>query len=226
MPKSFLRNSNYKYILIILGFVVAGACNVLAMAQREETVPDVDMTNINLLTEPGGIAEVDISQETPGWAAYQSKQMTLEYPSEINLRTLEARLRSRSFSVSTLEKDLFANPAYAIEKRIIARLETILLRVEQILAMSPRIDIKIKVFRTRAELNNEYWIMFKETHDYKSFYVDRYKTIYTSLEDISDSVISHEMGHAIIDSYFSATPPPKVAELLATYVDEHLDDSY
>ena len=59
---------------------------------------------------------------------------------------------------------------------------------------------------------------------YQAFYIYQYMTIYTSEESISDSVMSHEMAHAVIDSYFSANPPPKVAEILATYVDVHLEE--
>jgi hypothetical protein len=84
--------------------------------------------------------------------------------------------------------------------------------------------IKIKIFRTRKELNDEYSKIFAATEDIKSFYIYKYNTIYVSEEDISDSVIAHEMGHAIIDHYFSVIPPEKVRELLASYVDLHLAD--
>ena len=43
------------------------------------------------------------------------------------------------------------------------------------------------------------------------------------MQDISDSVMAHEMAHAVIDNYFNVIPPEKTAELLATYVDSHLE---
>ncbi|MDD5130152.1 MAG: hypothetical protein PHS66_03755 [Candidatus Omnitrophica bacterium] len=157
------------------------------------------------------------------WLSYGSSQVTFLYPSDINLRRLEARLRTRYFSVSSTERDLFTNPAYPVEKRILARLESVLLRTEQVLAMYPPMDLKIKIFRTREELSQEHVRLTGSLQRYKSFYVHGFETIYSSMQDISDSVIAHEMAHAVIDHYFRVPPPEKAAELLATYVDSHLE---
>ena len=84
-------------------------------------------------------------------------------------------------------------------------------------------ELKIKIFRNREELSQEYTRLFGATQRYKSFYIHSLETIYTSMQDISDSVIAHEMAHAVIDNYFQVIPPEKTAELLATYVDSHLE---
>ncbi len=158
-----------------------------------------------------------------GWLSYKAGQMTIIYPTDINLKKLEARLRSRWFTVSSTEKDLYSNQTYPIEKRIIARLESILLRTKQVLTMYPNVELKIKVFRNREELSQEYLRLLGTLQRYKSFYIHGFETIYSSMQDISDSEIAHEMAHAIIDSYFRVIPPEKTAELLATYVDSHLE---
>jgi hypothetical protein len=186
--------------LMIMGIVMAGAWNI-ALAE-EQAIPAL---------------------EDAGWVTYKDKQIILMYPADINLKRLEARLRSRYFHVSAIEKDLFTNPAYDVQERIMARLESILLRAKQLLAMYPDFSVKLKVFRNRAELSDEYFRIFNSVEKYKSFYVHALGTIYTSMQDVSDSEISHEMSHAVIDHYFSVLPPSKVAELLATYVDSHLE---
>jgi hypothetical protein len=172
-----------------------------------------------------GDAFVNAENETaPEWVSCKNNQITIVYTSDINLRRLEARLRSRYFSVSAVERELFTNPTYSIENRIISRLESILMRTEQILAMNPSsMEIKIKIFRNRRELSQEYVSLFGAVQNYKSFYIHSQDTIYTSMQDISDSVMSHEMAHAVIDNYFQVVPPEKTAELLATYVDSHLE---
>jgi len=85
-------------------------------------------------------------------------------------------------------------------------------------------EIKVKIFKDRAGLSEEYYRIFNERRDYKAFYINQYETIYISEEDIADNVIAHEMGHAVSDHYFSVIPPEKIRELLATYVDLHLDE--
>ncbi len=157
------------------------------------------------------------------WITLKENQVTLIYPSDINLRRLEARLRTRYFSVSATEKDLFSNPAYPVERRILSRLESILLRTEAVLAMYPSMELKIKIFHNREELSREHSRLTGALQRYKSFYVHGFETIYSSMQDISDSVISHEMAHAVIDHYFRVPPPEKAAELLTTYVDSHLE---
>jgi Zn-dependent peptidase ImmA (M78 family) len=84
--------------------------------------------------------------------------------------------------------------------------------------------LKIKIFRDREELNNEYYKIFMQRADLKSFYIHKYRTIYTCETDISDSVIAHELGHAVCDHYFLVIPPEKVREMLASYVDAHLEE--
>lgn len=158
-----------------------------------------------------------------GWLSYKAGQITIIYPVDINLKKLEARLRSRWFTVSSTERDLYSNQDYPIEKRILARLESVLLRTKQILTMYPSIELKIKIFRNRDELSREYLRLLGTSQRYKSFYVHGFETIYSSMQDISDSEIAHEMAHAIIDNYFRVIPPEKTAELLATYVDSHLE---
>jgi len=160
----------------------------------------------------------------PVWISSRNNQVTLLYTSDINLRKLEARLRTRYFSVSAAERDLFTNPSYNTEKRIVSRLESILLRTEQVLAMYPSsLELKIKIFRNREELNQEHLRLLGSMQRYKSFYIHGFETIYTSMQDISDSVISHEMAHVVMDNYFNVIPPEKTAELLATYVDSNLE---
>lgn len=188
--------------LIVAGFVLTG-CQALFGSSS---------TNTNS------------KEEAPKWISCKSNQITLSYTSDINLRRLEARLRTRYFSVSAVERNLFTNSSYNIEKRIISRLESILLRTEQVLAMDPPfMEIEIKIFSNRRELSREYLSIFGTVQSYKSFYIHSLGTIYTSMQDISDSVISHEMAHAVIDNYFRVIPPDKIAEYLATYVDSHLE---
>lgn len=190
------------FSLIIMGFILTG-CQTLS---------------------PDTLVGVKMKEKTTQWVTSKSNRIILFYPSDINLKRLEGRLHSRWFSISPVEREMFMNSSYSIEERIIARLESILLRVEQILGMKPHsMEIKIKIFRDRRELCGEYSTIFCTTQNYKSFYIHGLETIYSSMQDISDSVIAHEMAHAVIDNYFKVIPPEKTAELLATYVDSHLE---
>lgn len=193
-------------LIMIAGFVLPG-CG--ASAAFGADTPE---------TEPAAV-------RASAWLEYEGSRITLLCSPEVNMRRLEGRLRSRWFTVSAAERDLSTNPAYSVEQRILARLESILLRVEQVLGMDvPSLRLKIKVYMTRDALSVECMRMYGTSERYRSFYVRALETIYTSMQDVTDSQIAHEMAHAVIDDYFKVIPPERTAEFLATYVDSHLED--
>ena len=159
-----------------------------------------------------------------GWKFFDSAYFTVEYSPSVNLKKVEKKLRKRGIffipgtnpKISSLE---------TTEDKIAYRLDILFGKAKDVLDMRPRIKkIKIKIFKNQNDLDQGYYGIFKESRHYKSFYVYRYNTIYTCEDNISDSVMAHEMGHAIVDHYFVVRPPEDVRELLAQYVDLHLED--
>ena len=175
-------------------------------------------------TDAGIAAGAAESQTAPKaeWQSVEGRYFTVYYRPEANLRSIERKLKKRGYYTTwgrTLDDAL--NP----EEKIAARMDMLLEKVKAILDMYPRTSkIAVRIFADREELNGEYLKIFKKSEDYRSFYVNKYKTIYTSEDDISDSVMAHEMGHAVVDHYFSIIPPAKISEVLASYVDVHLDE--
>ncbi len=191
-------------IIILAGFVFLGYSPLCAGATQE--------------TEQAAVF-------SPAWQEYKGDRIILACSPDVSLRRLEGRLRSRWFTVSAAERDRYTNKVYSVDQRILARLESILLRVEQVLGMDlPSLKIKIKVYATRDALTTECLRLYGTADCYRSFYVHGLETIYTSMQDVSDSQIAHEMAHAVIDEYFNVIPPERTAEFLATFVDSHLED--
>lgn len=159
-----------------------------------------------------------------GWSKVSSAYFTVYYRPDANLKRIFGRIDTRAFSVLH-NPPVPASVLSGIEDRIAYRLDMLFTRVKEILDMfPPGIHVNIKIFKNRKEVNNEFCRLARSAQECRSFYIYSHNTIYTSEQDISDSVIAHEMTHALVDHYFSATPPGKVAEILATNVDLHLDD--
>ncbi|MFA5146601.1 MAG: hypothetical protein WC515_04430 [Candidatus Omnitrophota bacterium] len=156
------------------------------------------------------------------WRSTESEFFTIYYRPDASLKSMDRKLRRRGYYMSWgRSSEVLPGSGASIARRM----DSIFGRVEEVLDMYPRnMHIKIRIFRDREELSEEYNRIFHKSAHFKSFYVHKHETIYTSEEDISDSVISHEMGHAIVDHYFAIIPPPKIRELLASYVDTHLDE--
>jgi hypothetical protein len=165
-----------------------------------------------------------VEPSTDGWISIQGQSITIWCLPDANLRKLEARLRTRDVPMNQEYRALLSNHSLSIEDRLKARIEIILLRVEDILGMDPKdLHVKIRIFKTRQEMNDAYAWMFNEQANFKSFYMHYFRSIYSNEQDFLDSVMAHELGHAVIDHYFSVPPPTRMAELMATYVDAQLD---
>lgn len=154
------------------------------------------------------------------WISADSNYFTIYYRPSADLKRIDSQIQQRTL--------YFDQPvAYGettAEQRIAMRLDKLFNRVKEVLGMYPKIQkVKIKIFKNRAELREEYFRIFNKEENFRSFYINEYNTIYTSESDIDDSVIIHEMAHVIIDHYFAVTPSEKASEILASYVDLHLE---
>ncbi|MDD5165856.1 MAG: hypothetical protein PHQ57_00495 [Candidatus Omnitrophica bacterium] len=164
----------------------------------------------------------DSQQDTSSWFTIRSSYFTIYYEPGVNLKRVLSRISSRGiYTRFTPKPDSLAD----IEDRISYRMDLILERVKEVLDIYPSVtNIQIKIFKDRKGLQDEYYGITLRSAPMKSFYVHSYNTIYTNEYDISDSVIAHEMGHAMVDHYFQVVPSEKMGEMLATYVDIHLDE--
>ena len=162
------------------------------------------------------------SDAQPGWTAIESGYFTIYTSPDAGLRRIDKRITKRAFYFGQ-ETMSGGNP---IGEKIAYRMDYLFKRACDMLGIYPKgKKIKIKIAGSRDELQKIYSGIFgKEADDIKSFYIHKHCCIYTSEEDITDSVLVHEMAHAIIDNYFAVVPPPEMGEILASYVDMHLDD--
>jgi len=151
----------------------------------------------------------------------KTTSFTIFYEPDVNLKTIRSKLNRRRFYISGSKKP---GKLDSVEEKISYRLNMLFARVKETLDMYPiNIHCKVKIFKSRKKVQNEFKKYANRKAKVKSFYLHRYKTIYMSQDDISDSVMAHEMAHFIIDHYFMIRPPEKVNEMLAIYADSHLD---
>jgi len=166
-------------------------------------------------------ASDNAASRVPDWNSFETNYFKVYYKPGADLRGIERHLRKRWFYFREGQGYYGTD----IESKVAYRLDMLFNKAQDILDMHPGVKkIMIKIFDNRGELNDEYYKIFYVAQNFKSFYIHARKTIYTSEEDISDSIMIHEMGHAIVDHYFSVLPPSKAGEVLASYVDAHLED--
>lgn len=166
------------------------------------------------------VSSSESAPDIPAWNSIESNFFVIYYHPAANLKRIERELNRRPIYFDQAAR----YGETTVSQEICYRLDKLFNRVKEILNMYPKIQkVSIKIFKNRSELNEEYLKIFGKQGDLSSFYIDKYNTIYTSESDITDSVMIHEMAHVIVDSYFSVIPPESVGEILASYVDVHLE---
>ncbi|MCK5707910.1 MAG: hypothetical protein KAI43_09670 [Candidatus Aureabacteria bacterium] len=156
------------------------------------------------------------------WIIFKSSHFTVYCNPTANLKRIERKLRKRKFYITGLKNSDYSRN---IQDKIGYRLDRLFVRAKQILDMNPRIKkIHLKIFKNRKEVKEEFFKIYRIRRRVKSFYVYKFNTIFISEQDITDSVVAHEIGHALTDHYFVVIPPLKVREMLASYVDLHLEE--
>ncbi len=148
-----------------------------------------------------------------------TRYATVYYDREEQLRDFNQRISVKR--LSALKKD--ANiPATGDEVRY--KLDSLIEKVELLLHICPR-DLKfdIKLVNTSAEVQEYYKNKYGIKSDYIAFYSPNNKTVFFSVSDIGNSVLAHELTHVIVDLYFTNRPSAVIQEILAHFVETHIE---
>lgn len=170
------------------------------------------------------------SQEGPGggvedWAVVESSYATIFVDTDVDLGNLVKRIDVSFARYDPIEKRLFLDRGISDSERLANKIDIIVRKARKILDMHPQgFHVNIRVYETEEDMWNIYENIFKERKEYMAFYIHKFQTVYIPSDNVSESVLAHEIGHSIIDSYFGILPPEKIRELLACYVDVHLKD--
>ena len=162
--------------------------------------------------------------QSAGWRIIDSDHCTVMLHPDVNLEKVNKKVNVRFHS---LDNGAFSPKYKSIESQIGEKVDRIFKKVERVLDMYPnKIHLNIKIFRTQAQLDEEYGKIFGHNDGVLriSYYIHKYTTIFTTELAIREGILAHEMGHAIADHYFLVSPSERIKELLAQYAEIHLEE--
>jgi hypothetical protein len=104
-------------------------------------------------------------------------------------------------------------------------LDAAVLRVETVLGLVPE-DLHFTILLTPSaeEVRKIYSARYGRDTDYVAFYAPEAKTIFISVADARPGILIHEITHAVLDQYFLIPPSAAVQEILAHFVELHIDN--
>ena len=166
------------------------------------------------------------AQADTEWRSFESKHCTVLYHPDVDLKKVNNKIKTEPYD-AFLSGRFYSPGDLSVERQLADKLESLFQKVKEILDMYPRkIHLTIKIYKDQSQLDNAYFETFNypNARQLISYYVHKYTTVYTTQQVVSQGVMAHEMGHAVIDHYFLILPPEKIKELLAQYVEIHLND--
>jgi hypothetical protein len=150
----------------------------------------------------------------------KTQYATVVYEKEEQLRTF-----NREVSLGSLSYLLRNRKSITVEDEVRNKLDVIIDKVQTILDMYPGgLNFRIILLSTDAEVRKAYRDRYGSSVDYIAFYAPRDKTVFISVADIRLGVLAHELAHVVINHYFLNSPPRKINEVLAQFVETHLKD--
>ena len=164
------------------------------------------------------VSKLDISATTIAGKVLETKYLTIIYENDQLLHDFHASIRKRGVSVPSDRK---SSETLAEEAK--NTVNALVENVEMILDMyPPSLKASIKLLPSNSDVQKIYMDKYNKESDFVAFYSTGDKTIYVSVSDILVRILAHELAHAVIDHYFEVTPPVKIHEVLAQYVEREL----
>lgn len=158
------------------------------------------------------------------WKTIESKYCCIVCHPDVDVEKLNEKIEIRFYDIDWTR---YSSKNRSVEEQLAEKIDCIFRKVEKILDMYPRkIHLMVKIYSSQAQLDDAYVQIFgyADGKQRTSYYVHKYTTVYTTEQVISQNVLAHELGHAVVDHYFLILPPEKIKELLSQYVENHLED--
>jgi len=150
----------------------------------------------------------------------KTRNASVIYEKEDLLRKFNRNVRLGSLSYAARNRT-----SITVEDEVRNKVDVILDRVKAVLAMFPgNLNFTIILLQSDTDVQKVYTGKFGKKVDFISFYAPRDKTVYISVDDVRLGVLAHELAHVVIDFYYETPTPVKIHEVLAQFVESHLED--
>lgn len=151
----------------------------------------------------------------------QGRYVTLHYTSRELLRACNDELDLGR----KLDRQIQKRNIVTVEDEVLAKLDTIMEKVEVVLDMFPaNLRINVVLLASAGDVSRVFAQKYGKRANHIAYYSLSEDTIYVSVENARLEVIAHEMGHAIVDHYFTERPPYNIHELMAQFAEKHITD--
>lgn len=143
-----------------------------------------------------------------------------------NIEDMNTLNDSIDFAAKNSLASLFSSSdAQSVEGELVRKIDLLFEKVQAILDMRKEMKkVRVRVFSNSDQLHEAYEKIYKQKCSVRGWYLYEFDTVFLNVQDVHAGMLAHELGHAVIDHFFAVRPPRSTAEILAVYVDMHLNE--
>lgn len=161
----------------------------------------------------------------------ETKYLTLKYENALDLKRFDEKIEFSPdpsnfshFSNANRPGDANRSGESADEKKMANKLDALVEKVQLILDMRKPINITVRIYPDEIALHSAYFEIYQKKKQLRAWYTFESNTIHVNAQDLFSGMLAHEIAHAIVDNFLYVKPPRATAEILARYVDRHLNE--
>lgn len=156
------------------------------------------------------------------WQTVKTKYLNLHFQSDRDLKKFDRKIKPVE-NLGSFSNFSSGSAAQGPHREMIRKLDNLVEKVQLILDMKKPVRVNVRIYPDKESLSEAYFQIYKKKSDIRAWYLFEYNTIYLQVDDLFAGMLAHEIAHAIVDHYLDVRPPRATAEILARYVDAHLN---
>ena len=112
-----------------------------------------------------------------------------------------------------------------IEDEVIAKINFVVEKVMAVLDMfPPQLRFSIVIHSSEKEVQKDFRRIYHIDVEYIAFYSPHKNRIFYSADNAYLRVVAHEIGHVVVENYFTISPPQRIHEVMAQFAEKHVTD--
>ena len=112
-----------------------------------------------------------------------------------------------------------------VQDEVGAKIDFIVERVMTVLDMYPRnLKFLIEIYPDARKVQQVFRRLYQVDVRYIAFYSPSRDKIFFSADNGRLRVVAHEIGHVVVENYFTISPPRRIHEVLAQFAEKHVTD--
>lgn len=162
-----------------------------------------------LILKPAGLCAAEL-QSKYAVIIYEDIDDLREFNNELYMGRLRSKMRHTG---DTLEEEVIAKIDYITEK------------VMTVLDMYPKpVKYSIEILKDEDAVKDVFKDIYRVNVNYIAFYSPGLNRVFFSADNGRLRVVAHEIGHVVVEHYFTVSPPQRIHEVMAQYAEKHITD--